>query len=575
MFKNFKSNRAQSLITLALVAVILIVVNIIANSFNSHIDLTEEGRFTLTEPTKRLVKSVKDPVLVRVLLDGKFPAGFKRLQSATRELMEDLHKINGVVEYKFEDPSVNGDDEEKKKRFQEMAKEGLVPMRLRINDDKTKTEQYIFPYAVVNYHGNDVVVKLLENEVPGMNPEMALNNSISLLEYKMANAIQKLMDNRKANILFTEGHDELKKEDTEDLEKTLSAFYKTARLNLDSITMIPFKDSFNRVDILIVAKPKTAFSEKQKFQIDQYVMQGGKVIWLIDRLNAELGGMQQTGEMLPVDYPLNIEDQLFKYGARVNPNMVLDMRCAPIVLKVGANGNAPQMDKFDWFYYPLVSPNDKHPVTKSLDLVWLQFPSSIDTIRTKTDIQKTILLTSSKNSRTQFTPTKLNFEILRYKADASKFDKGFQPLAVMLEGTFPSLFENRVTTEQATVLQKLGTEYTPLSKNTKMLVVADGDIARNDYNKSQNSAMPLGFNGIVKYKFANKDFLQNSIEYMLDDKGIIAARGKEVKLRLLDKETAEDNSTLVRIVNILLPLLLVGLFGFLFLWRRKRKYAVG
>ena len=575
MFKNFKSNRAQSLITLALVAVIFIVVNIIANSFNSHIDLTEEGRFTLTEPTKRLVKSVKDPVLVRVLLDGKFPAGFKRLQSATRELMEDLHKINGVVEYKFEDPSVNGDDEEKKKRFQEMAKEGLVPMRLRINDDKTKTEQYIFPYAVVNYHGNDVVVKLLENEVPGMNPEMALNNSISLLEYKMANAIQKLMDNRKANILFTEGHDELKKEDTEDLEKTLSAFYKTARLNLDSITMIPFKDSFNRVDILIVAKPKTAFSEKQKFQIDQYVMQGGKVIWLIDRLNAELGGMQKTGEMLPVDYPLNIEDQLFKYGARVNPNMVLDMRCAPIVLKVGANGNAPQMDKFDWFYYPLVSPNDKHPVTKSLDLVWLQFPSSIDTIRTKTDIQKTILLTSSKNSRTQFTPTKLNFEILRYKADASKFDKGFQPLAVMLEGTFPSLFENRVTTEQATVLQKLGTEYTPLSKNTKMLVVADGDIARNDYNKSQNSAMPLGFNSIVKYKFANKDFLQNSIEYMLDDKGIIAARGKEVKLRLLDKETAEDNATLIRVVNILLPLLLVGLFGFLFLWRRKRKYAVG
>ena len=574
MFKKFKSNRTQSLITLLLVAVILIVVNIIANNFNSHIDLSEEGRFTLTEPTERLLKTVKDPILVRVLLDGKFPAGFKRLQASTREMLEDFHKLNGVVEYKFEDPSVIGDAEEKKKRYEEMAKEGLVPMRLRVVDDKEKTEQYIFPYAILNYHGNDVVVKLLENDVPGMNPEMALNNSIALLEYKLSNAIQKLMDNHKPYILFVEGHDELKKEETADLEQTLNAFYKTGRLNLDSITMIPFKDSFNRVDILVIAKPKTAFSEKQKFQIDQYIMQGGKVIWLIDRLNADLAGMQKTGEMLPVDYPLNIEDQLFKYGARINPNMVLDLRCAKIPLKVGANGNAPQMDMFDWYYFPLASPNDVHPVSKSLDLVWLQFPASVDTIRTKTDIKKTILLASSKASRAQFTPTKLNFEILRYKAEPDKFNKGFQPLAVMLEGTFSSLFENRVTTEQTTVLQQLGLQYTPLSKNTKMLVVADGDIARNEYDFKQNAMLPLGYNRFVNYKFANKDFLLNAIEYMLDDKGIIAARGKEVKLRLLDKEMANENATLIRVINIVLPLALIGLFGFLFMWLRKRRFAV-
>ena len=210
MFKRFKSNRSQSLTTLLLVAIILIVVNIIANSFNSHIDLTEEGRFTVTEPTKRLLKSVKDPILVRVLLDGKFPAGFKRLQASTREMLEDFHKLNDVIEYKFEDPSVIGNPEEKKKRYEEMAKDGLVPMRLRVVDDKEKTEQYIFPYAILNYHGNDVVVKLLENDVPGMNPEMALNNSIALLEYKLSNAIQKLMENHKPFILFVEGHDELK-----------------------------------------------------------------------------------------------------------------------------------------------------------------------------------------------------------------------------------------------------------------------------------------------------------------------------------------------------------------------------
>jgi gliding-associated putative ABC transporter substrate-binding component GldG len=300
-------------------------------------------------------------------------------------------------------------------------------------------------------------------------------------------------------------------------------------------------------------------------------MQGGKVMWLIDRLNADLLGMQKSGEMLPTDYPLNIEDQLFKYGVRINPNMVLDLRCAKIPLKVGAN---TQMELFDWFYYPLASPNDKHPVSKSVDLIWLQFPSSIDTIRTKTDIQKTILLASSKASRTQFTPTKLNFEILRYRAEPDKFNKGFQPLAVMLEGTFPSLFENRVTAEQTVMMQKLGTEYTPLSKKTKMLVVADGDIAHNEYDVKQNTMLPLGYNRFVNYKFANKEFLQNAIEYMLDDKGIIAARGKEVKLRLLDKEMAEENATLIRLVNILLPLGLVGIFGFLFMWRRKRRFAV-
>ncbi|MBL7818157.1 MAG: gliding motility-associated ABC transporter substrate-binding protein GldG [Saprospiraceae bacterium] len=574
MFKRFKSNRTQSVLTIALVAVILVVVNIISNSFNSHIDLTEEGRFTLTEPTKNLLQSVKDPVLVRVLLDGKFPAGFKRLQASTREILEDFHKLNSVVEYKFEDPSVIGNNEEKKKRYEEMAKDGLVPMRLRVVDDKEKTEQYIFPYAIVNYHGNEVIVKLLENDVPGMNPEMALNNSIALLEYKLSNAVQKLLNNRKPNILFVEGHNELKREETADLEQTLSAFYKLGRLNLDSITLIPFDDINNRVDVLVIAKPKTAFSEKQKFQLDHYIMQGGKVIWLIDRLNADLAGMQQTGEMLPVDYPLNIEDQLFKYGARINPNMVLDLRCAKIPLKVGANGNAPQMDMFDWYYHPLASPNEAHPVTKSLDLVWLQFPASIDTIRTKTDIRKTILLASSKASRAQFTPTKLNFEILRYKAEPDKFNKGFQPLAVMLEGTFSSLFENRVTTEQTAVLQQLGQQFTPLSKPTKMLVVADGDIARNDYDFKQNAMLPLGYNRFVNYKFANKDFLQNAIEYMLDDKGIIAARGKEVKLRLMDKEMATDNANVIRLANILLPLLLIGAFGLFFMWRRKKQFAI-
>ncbi len=570
--KISSSKRTQSFITVALVVVIVLIINVLASYFDNHIDLTEEKRFTVTEPTKRQVKELDDVVFVRVLLDGKFPASFKRLQNATREMLNDFHNLNPYVEYKFEDPSVTGTPEEKKKRYEELSKEGLVPTRLRLVDDKEKTEQYIFPFAEFNYKNRKVLVKLLEEDIPGQSPEISLNNSVSLLEYKFSNAIQKLIKNERPNIVFTEGHGELKKEETADLEQTLRAFYDTGRINLDSIGEIPFR-SENKVDILVIAKPLTAFTEKQKFQLDQYVMQGGKVIWLIDRLNADLAGMQKMGEMLPTDYPLNLEDILFKYGVRINPNLIVDMQCARIPMKVGAVGGAPQMELFQWYYFPIAAPSSQHPIVKSLDRVWFQFPSSIDTIRTKSDIKKTILLSSSRTSRLQFTPTRLNFEILRYPADPTKFDKGPQPIAVMLEGQFQSLFENRVTPEQLQSLAQLNLKYEPLSKPTKMLVVSDGDVARNEYDTRQGAMLKLGYNRFENYKFANKDFLLNAVEYMLDDKGIIEARGKEVKLRLLDTVKMKDNKTLIQVLNILLPLVFLGLFGVFYAWRRKMLYA--
>jgi ABC-2 type transport system permease protein len=574
MFKKlFQTNRSQSFITLALVTVIALIINILANSFTTQVDLTEEKRFSLTEPTKKQLRELNDVVFVRCLLGSKLPAGFKRLQTETRKALEDFKSINPNIDFKFEDPSVGGSEAERKQQFESFAKDGLVPMRLRLVNDDAKTEQYIFPYCEFNYHNEKVVVKLLENDVPNMNPELALNNSIALLEYKFSNAIQKLQTDRKPNIVFTDGHKELQPEETADLEQSLRAFYNVGRINLDSVAAIPFGNKQSQVDILMIAKPKTGFSEKHKFQIDQYIMQGGKVMWLIDRLNADLAGMMQTGEMLPNDYPLNLEDQLFKYGCRIQPNMVLDLEASRIPMKVGAVGGAPQMDLFKWWYYPIVAPSSNHPIVKSLDRVWLQFPSTVETIKTKTEVKKTTLLASSKYSRTQFTPTRLNFEILRYPEDKTKFDKGNQPLAVMLEGVFPSLYENRVTAEQFAVLQQLGLQYSPLSKNTKMLVVGDGDIARNEYDTQKGATLPLGYNRFEKYKFANKDFLLNAVEYMLDDKGIIEARGKEIKLRLMDSERAKADSTFLASVNILLPLGLVGLFGAFFLWRRRKKYA--
>jgi ABC-2 type transport system permease protein len=264
MFKKlFQTNRSQSFITLALVVAIALIINILTNSFNAQVDLTEEKRFSLTEPTKRQLHELNDVVFVRCLLGSKLPAGFKRLQTETRKTLEDFKSLNSNIDFKFEDPSVGGSEAERKQQFESFAKDGLVPMRLRLVNDDAKTEQYIFPYCEFNYRNNKVVVKLLENDVPNMNPELALNNSIALLEYKFSNAIQKLQTDRKPNIVFTEGHSELKPEETADLEQSLRAFYNVGRINLDSVAAIPFGNKQSQVDILMIAKPKTSCKEEK------------------------------------------------------------------------------------------------------------------------------------------------------------------------------------------------------------------------------------------------------------------------------------------------------------------------
>jgi len=561
-------NKRQSIINLILITVILIFVNIIGSYFFGRIDLTQEKKFTLTEATKKLLAKQKDIIYVKVFLEGEFPAGFKRLQKSTKEMLDDFRNNCPYIEYMFEDPN-SGTTNDINARRKELAKDGIVPVNLRVKDNNETSEKMIYPYAVFNFADRKVVVNLLENEIPGVSPDVVLNNSIGLLEYKFANAIEKLKSEKRANILFTEGQGELLPAQTADLETTLSQFYETGRLNLDSIVQIK-----KEVDVLIIAKPTTAFDDKKKFKIDQYIMNGGKVIWLIDRMNAELDSMQnKIGDLIPYDYPLNIEDMLFKYGIRIQPNLVLDLECAKIPLRVGTMGNASQFDLFPWYYFPLVSPASNHPIVKNLDRIFLQFPSSIDTIRTKSNIKKTVLLTSSKYSRTQFTPTTINFEILRYDADKSKFNKPFQPVAVLLEGTFTSSFENRVSTEMQNSLANIGLPYKSESPDTKMIVVSDGDITRNLVGKD-GLPKPLGLSRFENRVYSsNKDFLLNSIEYLLDNNGIIDARTREVKMRMLDTIKAKKEETLWQIINIVLPLVLLALFAMYYLWRRKKKYA--
>ncbi len=551
---------------MALFTLALVLLNVLGNAFFIQLDLTEEKRFTLTRPTRELLRSVDDVVYVRVLLEGEFPAGFKRLQRATRELLQDFRGYSPWIEFEFEDPN-EGTAEEVNRRRKELSELGINPTNLRLKDAEGTEEKLIYPWAIVYYKGREAYVNLLENQ--GMqNPHVVLNNSIALLEYKFANAISKLMKGSKPYIAFTVGHGELNELERKDLVNHLADYYNVGTFVLDSAGYIP-----DEVSVLIVARPRGPFSEKDKFKIDQYIMRGGKVIWLIDRLNAALDSLRGREAFVPFDYDLNLEDLLFKYGIRIEPNLLLDLQCGVIPQVVGMQGGQPQIDMFKWYYFPIVTPDLDHPVTKGLDGVYLEFPGTIDTtVRIKTPVKRTVLLHSSPYSRVQYSPVRLNFDILHYEPDPEKFSKGPYPVAMLLEGEFPSLYEHRVTEQMLVGLMEMGRPFKVRSVPTRMLVVSDGDIARNPVNPD-GTILPLGYNRFMRYQFANRDFLLNAIEYLQDPDGVIAARAKDVKLRLLDTVRAQKERIKWQLLNLVAPILFLILFGIGWNWWRRRKYA--
>ncbi len=563
-----KSNKIQALIQLLLFGGILLFVNILGSYVYTSFDLTEDKRFTLTKATSNLLATIDEPVTVRVLLTGKFSKGFKRLQRATEEMLGDFNAQNGYIEYIFENPFV-GTTEEVQARQQEMAKDGIIPTRLSDKEIDESSEQYIYPWVIIYYKGRFRNVNLLENQTPGANPEVVINNSISLLEYKFADAIQKIKAETPPVIAFTAGHGELVPEQTASLEKELRRYAATGRIVLDSTIEISQK-----VGVLVVAKPTTAFSEKDKFKIDQYVMNGGKVLWLIDRMDITIDSLRGKPFYIPMDYPLNLEDILFRYGVKIEPNLVLDMESSRIPLVVGETGGKAQTELFPWYYHAIVASRSDHPVVKSLDRVQMYFPSGLDTtVTTPTPVKKTVLLQSSPYTRTQFNPVRVNTQIARYKPDETKFNKPSKPLGVLVEGSFTSLYRNRVPSEMEAGLKNIGLSYKEQSVPTQMIIVSDGDVARNNIIPTNGEIEPLGYNRFERYTFANTLFLTNAIDYLLDNEGVIEARGREVKLRLLDKVRAKNEKTSWQLFNLGIPLIFLVIFGLVFRFIRKKKFA--
>ena len=556
------SNKLKSIYTFLIALAIFILLNIVGSFVYTTFDLTEDKRFSITEPTKQLLSELEEDVTIKIYLAGELPAGVKRLQKSTVELLDGFRNYSSRIDYVIENP-LGGSVEEDNAAKKFLEDQFIYPNQLIVKGAEENRELLFYTYANLSYKGRNIPVNLVAKE-GGSLTDYDINNSINLLEYKFADAINKLSTGIKPNIAFSRGHGELNDLQVSSFRNAMSSRYRIGYYNMDSTTHIS-----NDLDMLIIAKPTEAFPIKHKFQIDQYIMNGGKVMWLIDKMAINIDSMSRPDVFIPTDYPLDIDDLLFNYGARIQPNLFMDLQCTQIELAIDNQGT---LDKFDWFFHPVITPQIDHPIVKSLDGINLYFPSTMDTIRTKSYVKKTPLLMSTESTIVKRSPIDMSFNILRGVPPSDRWNKGKQTVGLLLEGTFDSEYDGRVTNEMQNVLQRINQPYRAKSPENKMMVISDGDIIKNLINPRNNSPLPLGFNRWSGYTFANENFLINSIEYMLDDANLFEARGKEVKLRRLNTKKATEERGFWQILNIIVPLFLLALFGIGFTFVRRRKF---
>ncbi|HLO70879.1 MAG TPA: gliding motility-associated ABC transporter substrate-binding protein GldG [Flavipsychrobacter sp.] len=564
-----KSQMRQAVLRMLMLAAILVGINILAARFHTGLDLTKEKRFTLSAPTVKMLKEMDDVAVVTVYLKGKFPAGFQRLADATREKLESFRSIAGSkIVIRFTDPFDGKSEEEKVSISKELGAKGIYALNLQTqNEEEGYAEKWVFPHALMQYHGKETAINLLENN-KWVSPWENLNNSENLLEYKLADAINKLTKPDKETIAYIVGHGESLGLNTYDLFNTLAERYKVDTFDLSINAFIP-----KSYKAIIINKPTQPIDDREKFKIDQYVMEGGRILWAIDQLYTPMDSLQKSEQFMTLDYGLELDDMLFKYGVRINMDLIEDLQqCLPLPILVAAQKGEPQMQLRPWIFYPVFSPSSQHPIVKNISAVFGRFVSSIDTINTP-GVQKTILLQSSKYSRTEAFPIRVSLSMLRFQMTPDMFKKPYQNAAVLLEGKFNSLFQNRLAPAFLKILEdSLKRPFRPVADvPTKMIVISDGEMMENDFSQKQGP-MEMGYWRFTETRFANKEFINNCLEYLTDDGGLLEARAKDVKLRMLDSGRVKEEKLKWRLINIAIPIGVVLMFASAFIFFRKRKY---
>lgn len=580
--KNIKKNEIVSLV---ITVIIIVMVNIIGSFVYTRFDLTSEKRYTLSDKSKEILKGLDDYVYFRVYLEGEFPAGFKKLRKETKEMLDEFRAYSKYIDYEFINPSESNDPSDREETYKILYQSGLNNYTATMQTNNGVQQILIWPGTLVSYREKEIAVDLLSAQ-SGQRQETVLNNSSQDLEYKLISAIKDITEGKSSTVAFIEGHGELNDAEVYDIANTLATKYTLRRISIDEkMTALTHRDYDNDsnvvvkpiFDAIVIAKPTLPFSEKDKFIIDQYVMYGGKVLWLLDHVKADMDSLKTVESMMGTTLDVNLDDQLFRYGVRLNNNLLLAYPCAQIGLVTG-QGNNMQSALLPWYYFPLLSPASQHPIVKNLEAVKSDFTSSLETTTSAPEIQKIPLLKTSDYTKISSAPVYVSLNILNERPNPQMFPKKGQVTAYLLNGKFNSLYANRLP---EALLSSNEIAFKDESVPTSMIVIADGDIIRNQFaqldfakknNKRVGSPLPLGYDQYTNNTYGNKQFIENAISYLVDGEGLINIHTRELKIRLLDMNKVNSKQTAWQVVNVVLPSVVIVLFGFVMAFIRKKKY---
>jgi gliding-associated putative ABC transporter substrate-binding component GldG len=562
-------NKNTNLKNLLTIIGLLVVFNFAGNFFFKRFDLTADKRYTLSETSLTIIKEIKEPMYVDVFLEGNFPGEFKKLQTETQQLLEEFKAYNPNIIFQFVNPLEK--EGEREKIMQSFFDRGLTPLNVTMDEKGKQTQEVVFPWAVVSYGNKSTKVPLLKNMM-GASTAQKIVSSVQHLEYAFANAFNTVSKTREKKIAILKGNGELEDRSIADFLKSVRENYYIGPFTLDSVANDPNNTlkALKKYDLAVIAKPTQTFTDEEKEVLDQFIINGGKTLWLVDQVNMEMDSLMGTGENLAYPRDLNLNDMFFKYGVRIKPDLIKDVMATPISLATGQQGSATQYTQFPWLFSPMIYPvetadkSKMSPIITNLDGIKFEFTNPIDVI--KNDIKKTVLLQSSPYSKSVGTPTEVNLKMVEERPDQKEFTaKGNLPVAILLEGKFHSVFQNRV-------LPFKENGFAPIGKDNKMIVISDGDVIKNQLDKNFQP-LELGFDKWTNNLYANKEFMMNCVNYLLDDNGLINIRSKEVDLPILDTQKVAEEYTFSQITTVGVPIGILILFGLCFTFLRKRKYS--
>ncbi len=572
-----KNIRRQNILGIVAAVAVIVFVNIISSYLFTRFDLTSEKRYTLSDSTKDMLKGIDDEVMFRIYLDGDdLPAEYRRFRSDIKNMLDQFRAYSRNIEYEFVDPNTFKTDEEKMQFYQTLVKKGLTPIPVTSESDGVQKQQVVYPAMEVSYKGRETAIQLQSAGISGKSTDEIINTSVENLEYNFVTALHRLSRPVKARVGFLLGHGELANIDIYDIQMSLVEDYSVENVMLDgNVNALTgrvqnMNDSSilinNKFDVLIVPKPLKTFTDQDLYIIDQFVMYGGKILWLVDALDADMDSLQDKPQTFATRLPTNLEEMFFNYGVRINPDLVMDYRCRGIPM-MGADN---RMNLVPWYYFPTLVPNSKHPIVRNLDVLKTDFISSIDLINN--DIDKTVLLTTSDHVHIKNAPVNIQLSDAMIQVDEQLFNRSNLPVAVLLEGKFQSLFRNRLATSFAE-LSEIGYK-SQCEKPTQMIVVSDGDMIRNGTNVSDQGRYPypLGYDRYTNVEFANKTFILNAINYLAGDEAMIDARPRSIAIRRLDVAKVKDQRKYYQFANVVYPVLIVLVLASIVLVVRRFKY---